>query len=43
MNLTGTAALVALVISTLLLITLLVVNLKVKKKKQVNWCFIGRI
>ena len=43
MNLTGTAALVALVISTLLLITLLVVNLKVKKKKQVNWCFIAII
>ena len=43
MNLTGTAALVALIISTLLLIILLVVNLKVKKKKQVNWCFIAII
>ena len=43
MNLTGTAALVALIISTLLLIILLVVNLKVKKKKQVNWCFIDII
>lgn len=43
MNLTGTAALLALIISTLLLIILLVVNLKVKKKKQVNWCFIAII
>ena len=41
MILTGTTALIALIISILLLIILLAVNLKTKKKKQVNWCFIS--
>ena len=43
MVLVGNAALIALLISTLLLMILLFVNIKVKKKKQVNWCFIGLI
>ena len=43
MVLVGNAALVALLISTLLLFTLLFINVKVKKKKQINWCFISII
>lgn len=43
MVLVGNAALFALIVSTLLLVILLRVNVKVKKKKQVNWCFIGVI
>ncbi len=43
MVLVGNAALVALLISTLLLFTLLFINLKVKKKKQINSCFIAII
>ena len=43
MVLVGTAALVALIISTLLLLTLLIVNIRVKKKKQVNLCFMAII
>ena len=43
MLLVGNAALVALLISTLLLFTLLFINVKVKKKKQINWCFISII
>ena len=43
MVLVGNAALVALLISTLLLFTLLFINVKVKKKKQINWCFIAII
>ena len=39
----GTPALIALIVSTLLLIGLLILNLKTKKKKQVNWCFIYMI
>ncbi len=41
MVLVGNSALIALLISSLLLLILLAVNIKVKKKKQVNWCFIG--
>lgn len=43
MVLVGNAALIALIISTLLLLILLYVNIKTKKKKQVNWCFMGLI
>ena len=43
MVLVGNAALIALIVSTLLLLILLYVNIKIKKKKQVNWCFIGLI
>ena len=43
MVLVGNAALIALLISTLLLFTLLFINVKVKKKKQINWCFIAII
>ena len=43
MILVGNAALVALLISTLLLFTLLFINIKVKKKKQINLCFIAII
>ena len=43
MVLVGNAALVALLISTLLLFTLLFINVKVKKKKQIHWCFIAII
>ena len=43
MVLVGNAALTALIISTLLLLILLYVNIKMKKKKQVNLCFMGLI
>ena len=43
MDLVGNTALVALSISTLLLIVLLVVNIKTKKKKQINYCFMAFI
>ena len=43
MVLIGTPALIALIISILLLIVLLAVNLKTKNKKQVTWCFIFMI
>lgn len=43
MLLVGDTALVALMIASLLVFILLIVNVKVKKKKQVNWCIIGLI
>ena len=43
MVLVGNAALVALLISTVLLFTLLFINIKVKKKKQIHLCFIAII
>ena len=41
MVLVGEVAFIALAISTLLLCLLLFLNIKVEKKKQINWFFIG--
>ncbi len=43
MDLVGNTALIALSISTLLLIALLVLNIKTKKKKQINYSFMAFI
>ena len=43
MDLIGNTALIALSISTLLLIALLVLNVKIKKKKQINYSFMAFI